>query len=443
MSSQNGSGWGVFIAKLSRLSNWLVMMGLLGLIGLRRVTFFTYPRLWAEEGTLHFPYAFRHPGWGTLLTPQIGYLNFWANLAAIVASQAPLEAVPLVTTLMGLAVQLIPPAWILWNEGVWRGWLRKAGGLVVYFFMANTQETWLNSLNSFNYFILVAFLILLDPPPANRLRRWAGRGLLLLSGLSGVTANFLLPLFAWRWWGERSRERLVQFFFFLAGGLVQVAAVLRYSGNKGVLERMQGMNPLTLTTAIWGQTISYLSLGFDRSKAAMLGLVENNPGLSSGSNLGGLLIALGVVILLVGLTLALRKAEERVVFMGSYGLLMGLSLLFTVDQDPANVVVAGETSRLFMAANVIFGWMVLWIALEAPGWRTRGLAQRLGTAAAVLLLTSGLLWGGSFYWRRWVETEAWPVWRVEIAKWRADNEYRIKIQPPNWTMHLVPPDELE
>jgi len=96
------------------------------LIVIRDVRYFTNPRFWAEEGTLHFAYSYNHPWYQALIHPQVGYLNFYPNLATVLATLVPLEFAPLVTTLAALLVQLIPIVIILLSSSMlWKGWLRK------------------------------------------------------------------------------------------------------------------------------------------------------------------------------------------------------------------------------------------------------------------------------------------------------------------------------
>ena len=73
------------------------------------------------------------------------------------------------------------------------------------------RGVWLNTINLQIYFGLIAVLILLENLEAvPRARRWVYRFLLALGGMSGVYVVFLQPIFVFKAFIERNKERYIQ-----------------------------------------------------------------------------------------------------------------------------------------------------------------------------------------------------------------------------------------
>ncbi len=149
-----------------------------------------------------------------------------------------------------------------------------------------------------------------------------------------------------------------------------------------------------------------------------------------------LLAAAGVLFFLVALNLPSRL---RIVFIGGYGLLLLLPLLFSATQDNAAFMMTGIAGRLFVAPNILLGWMLLMAARfsRVPGWLTQ--PHRLISVLAGALLCVGLLWGFWAYWQTWVPDAAWVSWPQEVQSWQVDHDYLLRIQPEGWVVRLTEP----
>ena len=223
------------------------------LIYLRDPRFFTSPRFWAEEGSLHFAYSYSHGWLQALFNPQVGYLNFWPNLATLLATTVPLQSAPLITTLLAFAAQLLPVVLILTSRStLWMGWWRKALGVGVVLFFPLTTEVWLNTINSFTYLAAAAFLILLEQPPDAGIRRWMNCVLLVVCGLTGTLACFLAPIFAYLAITERSTERRWQTLILSACAVVQAVLIFnfKFSAWGNIDQRFGVIGPTALGAAL-------------------------------------------------------------------------------------------------------------------------------------------------------------------------------------------------
>jgi hypothetical protein len=78
------------------------------------------------------------------------------------------------------------------------------------------------------------------------------------------------------------------------------------------------------------------------------------------------------------------------------------------------------------------GVLLVWLLLMNVRWTPRA-EPRLRDARAVAI---GI---GAWHWRETLRMRAsWPVWSEEVAAWRGQPRYPLRIWPRGWTMQLVP-----
>jgi hypothetical protein len=416
------------------ICRFLVLIFALLITYFRYPRYFLQPRFWAEEGSRHFAFSFSHNWFIALFHPQIGYLNIWPNIATLLATIPPLEYAPLVTTLLALLVMIIPIALILWSESpIWKGWLRKLAGILVFIFIPLSQEVWLNTINSYNYFVLITILILLENPPTAQSRRWIYRTLLLLAGLTGTLSCFLLPLFLIQWVKEKNKERLFQLFLLLICTAIQVFLIFSYSGKGDVSQRFYPIGFATFGATIWTQSIGLYAFGYAHVSdwaRSLLALVPNN--MSTFRLWGRSLFVFGIILLF--LLSANHKLRVRLLFLASYMVLLLLPMMFSIIQDKLSMVQTGNHQRLFFAPNVLLGWMLL---LGIQNYK-RPLITRTNLVSAFcsILLISALFWGIKSYPLPSSVGNYWPDWKSEVQIWKNNPDYLLHIQPANWVVHL-------
>lgn len=418
---------------------WLLAFSLamvvFGLIYVRDPRYFIQPRFWAEEGTLHFAYSYGH-GWiASLLQPQVGYLNFWPNLATKLATLVPLETAPLITTWMALGVQLIPAILILSsNSSLWHGWRRKLLGIAIVLFIPLTQEGWLNSINSFTYFPAITFLILLEEDNQEIYRRGFSLILLVLGGLTGVLSCLLTPLFFHQAWLEKRSERWVQALVLGVCSAVQLVLIFGFRGSGDFEQRSARLGFATFGATLWTQSIALLPVGRDLAHAWAERLMELTYQPASFRWVGWALLLMAIVFF--GLVMFNLPRQLRLIYSYSYFGILLASLLFSITPEKYTFLNTGLHQRLFLAPNIILGWMLLMgIKLDhQPGWR--GKLSWLSTRLCALLLCVGLFLGFWNYWDRWVPDQAWGNWPQEVQAWRADPAYALRIQPEGWLIRL-------
>ncbi|CBL44674.1 Hypothetical protein HDN1F_10910 [gamma proteobacterium HdN1] len=160
--------------------------------------FMAAPSFICEDGTVYFAYARQHSFWQTLITPQLGYLSFWANLSVAAASLAPLEYSPSICyafSLLALAI-LIGVGCSQWGP-LARPSSRILLILLVFLIPTGHGKLFAN-FTHFYWAITAAFIIASNPD--TRRQKGIAIFLLIIAGLSSPSASFLLPALAFRLW---------------------------------------------------------------------------------------------------------------------------------------------------------------------------------------------------------------------------------------------------
>ncbi len=420
-----------------RLASFFALCGIFILIILRDPRYFTAPRFWAEEGAEHFAFAYSHPWWQAIFHPLVGYLNFFPNLATILATLVPLENAPLITTLAALIVQLIPVVIILDSTSTqWKSWWRKILGCAVVLFFPLTNEGWLNSINSYTFLAVVTFLILLEDIPSRVIKRWGFRVILTLAGLSGVLSCSLIPFYFLCAWVDKSRERWIQTFLLTACAFIHFYIIFSFRGSGSLGERFSwiGFSPLGID--LWTQSFLLFTTGFEYAKETgkyFLNLFNTQPQLFM---LWGKCLLVAAVALIALITSNLT-ARLRALFLGSLTMFLLLSLVFTIIPDKYLLFRTGIHQRAFLPSNTLLGWMLLTNIHFEKGKRFSNKMRWLVSLLCAIILTLGIFWGAQRYFTYRVPQADWYDWRVEVAKWRSDPDYMMRIQPAPWVMTLI------
>lgn len=399
----------------------------------REPTFLLEPRLWAEEGSRYFSYAYGYPWHQSLRHVQIGYLALWPNFASTVAANlVPLSHVPLVTTLFAFIVQLIPIAIILWGQSdLWHSATTRIVGVLVVLFTPLSGEIWLNTANSQFYFSLIAFLILNENTDISPTRKWCYRILLVFSGLTGTVACLLSPLFILRSWLEKERERVVQASILLVCSIMQILVLsMSHRTDPTLSTRLRGTDLPTLASIIWTNSIALTLFGLENARA-FAQVISAIQGLT-----GPKFEFLGLLLLFSGTLFFLCLSSElspqrRLALLGSYFLIIIPSILGSLGDDKFGLVFPEAGQRYFYVPNVILMFAML------SNVHFNGKAfKRIRCGLFAVLLAASLTLGAMAYRRTSIVGDDWPKWREEILLWEENSEHLIEIWPPGWRIHL-------
>ncbi len=410
------------------------LAGVLAIVG-RAPSLLAEPRLWAEEGTRYFPYAYGHNWLEALLQTQHGYYALWPNLAATIAAKVvPLVAAPLVTTSCALLVQVVPLAVILWGHShLWPNLPARLFGVSLYLLAPVAGEVWLNTINSQFFFSVIAVLILNEDAGTQLTpRQWTYNLLLLLAGLTGPVTCFLAPLFVWRAWTERRRDEVVRAAILVLCAAIEAGSILISAARGELSAGPPAVGIPALAQIVWTQSVALTLLGrwIAMDSATALAAWASQP----------LYLWLGFLMLIVAeaalfgyLARTLSPAARRYL-LGAYGLVLLLSLLGALALRSNDLVVPGVAGRYFYAPNVLLllsvGQTVTWDRArlaQARSWLSLGL---LGAA-----LLAGMI---NYDWPA-LAPATWPKWRDEVALYQQDHQHVLAIWPLGWTMTLPAP----
>ena len=163
----------------------------------------------AEDGHVLFADAYNLGWWQALFRAYDGYFHLAPRLAASLALLAPFSFAPLVMNLIAIVLRAVPANLLLSARSSGWGSLRHRMFLTgIYLVLPNCSEVGYGIANSQWVLALSAFLLLVASPANGRAGRIADLCFLLLAGLTGPFAIFLLPVAVfvawkrgapWRW----------------------------------------------------------------------------------------------------------------------------------------------------------------------------------------------------------------------------------------------------
>ncbi len=347
-------------------------------------------------------------------------------------------------------VQLVPFALVLWGGSlIWRSdRQRLLCCLLLLFGPPISPSVWLSTINS-QVFCGIASLILLleDFSRASRRRRWIYRGLLAFNGLSGPYTALLFPGFLWRALRLRSREAWIHLAIVGATAALQgFAYVMAGFGSSLAPDRF---TPLSFTTALSSILVFHVLGAWCGNEladlvGASMGLaVKLDFSLPTGGLAGGWLVLCSVGLIVFGVWL-LRNRESWV--------LPALGANFVVLAITLAVIAHGLPWRRYA---VVPGMVLLLMTLIAS-WEDRATLRRTASRALIVV---ALAFGVATFWRDapvvFDELEVTyfgqapnrPDWREEVALWRRDPAYRLRVWPfsgaRSWKAYLTQPGDFQ
>jgi len=402
----------------------------------REYSFFTKPRFWAEEGMVYFSYASSHSFLTSLLKTYAGYYSLFNNLAAVLASRlVPLEKAPIVTTILAFLVQCIPLLIVIWgNSTLWNTSFKKAIMIAIILFTPLSGEIWLNTINSRSFFCLSTVLILCEHVDVNQFKKNFYRALLIISPLSGVDSCFLAPLYLIKAWITKQREAVVQ------AGIISICALLQFIVvilwiQSGTMPKSRYFFPdipmLGIIISIKNFAMLFCGLPATRVVSKyLLGAYKTG---------GSVFFILGYSCLLLDILflscLAMRLDNKEQIFILGGFLLLTLSSTYLAIDNKEDLINSWAGQRYYYVPNVLILSMLFHAVIHESKRKT----SRIFSLFLSFLLIVGLLNGIAVFKSSIISDESWPVWSKEVAQWKKDPSYSIKIWPPGWKMNLGRP----
>lgn len=237
---------------------WPFLLVGIGWLVLRAPGLLVAPRFWAEESAF-VSAATRLDGLAPLgfVYWRAGYFSWPANLGAwLGVTLLPLEWAPLATTLLALLLQLTPFAALLFVRFDFpiSAAQRRIAALALLTATTSGQGiAWLNTISAQMHLgLLSAVLLVASARQANRRASWTLVAALLLAGLGGAYALFLLPVFALVAWAERDAWRVRQTFALALAFAAQLALVLYKRFGLALVNEKRGLGTISLDSVVTG-----------------------------------------------------------------------------------------------------------------------------------------------------------------------------------------------
>lgn len=399
----------------------------------------TTPRFWAEEGTSYFAYAFNHSWLDNLLSPQYGYNTLYNSLATSLATIAPLNYAPLVTTWLAFIVQVSVSSAVIW----WRipllnsVWQKCAVALLIQTLAYG--RIWLTTIGVQYWLCVLSFLILLyeyrEPEKKVHILHY---GLLALNGLTGILSCLLIPAFVYKYIKSRTPHVLRQTMILCSCLAIQLGVFLHaYLNKSGDLSNrfVNSSFGYVLSKIIKFEfSVPFFGLGlYDSEKFSTVETTFRSllfPVVGAAINtedFGWLEMGLGVAVFCVLFTLIAKRfhvLETRLLLI-SLTTVTVISTYFSINRSGG--------PRYTFAPSV----MILIFFVSACTDRT--LARLFRYLAAVLVCFSLVV--STLQYRTvmgFAYNPQWPLWQFEVYKWYCDPSYKLNIWPPGWQMELTP-----
>jgi hypothetical protein len=209
---------------------------------LRRLNFFTSPKLWAEDGLIFWSDSRRFPIWQTIFHPYVGYLHVIPRILAAITAVFPIGATPVLYTALAIVVTSLSCALVLRAEMKWlipSYWVRAFvfAALVV---LPGAGSEISGNLSGIQEYLAIGLLILaLSQDPESRRFRIFLMPLVVAMALTGPFAPILVLAFWLRVWRNRTRySTLIAIVVTISSVVVEVVNIATQGGGHSLLWRI-------------------------------------------------------------------------------------------------------------------------------------------------------------------------------------------------------------
>ncbi|MFO0388878.1 MAG: hypothetical protein ACK502_04060 [Alphaproteobacteria bacterium] len=369
-------------------------------------------RFLAEEGTFFYTHIHASGFWSGLVYVYKGHLEFFTNLVVALSTLVPLQYAPLVTTYLSLLIQAMPIMFIIFNRNAFGLSARQTFLFIFILCGSSVHEVWANSINLHFHFMLLAALILALPDAVLQKQKHLCRLLLLMSGISGVFANFLLPLFVIKWLKYRNYEYFLHALIISSTTALQLILIAIFPNTLDVM-RDYSFDIILFFYTILGQEL-VMPIFADMFNPFLPLLQDNARALQP--------TALVITLLLVVLYLFLCF---RICKTGSIGLMLVLSyvilsffVFFIAAGNKSDMAISLVGGRYFFVSNAL---LLLGLIKAQPDDKLH-----LTTLIFCIMCITSI--------PRLYMPALGPEWSESYKKAVEESSERIQIWPSPWSM---------
>lgn len=374
-------------------------------------------RFWAEEGVHFYTDISRHDNiWGALGYLFHGHLEIMTNFIVLLSTKVDLQYAPLVTTYGSLVLQLIPVVFVVGSyQSLGLSRLNVALFVITLVGLAQSAEVWANSINlHFHFAVLAAVMLVIEPKTMTQ--KWGSCILVAVSGLSGIPANFLVPIFLLKAFFEKSKISWIHALILTATALLQIALLFANQLEMGA--RQLTLPPLITWYAIIAQMIWSPLAGFQIFKDAIFMMHGGITG-ETWTLLRSLIIAaFGTGLIGYIFISAFRRKHSVILLLIGSSLSLALMSVFTALGEKLGLVSEFGAGRYFFASNFLGCLAFFVLASQRQNWMIR-------IFSLILVLSS---------FSRVRHMFEGPSWSISLKEAIESNSSEIKIWPHGWQM---------
>jgi hypothetical protein len=400
------------------------------------------PRFYAEEGQSFFAFAYNHTFTDYLFSTMYGYYALYNVITTSLASVFPLEFAPFITTWSALAVQLFVSVYPLFADIPILDSAWKRGVVALTFPLLCPSQTWLTTIGVQFWLCILTALIMIEKPSSSCTpRHMANAALLVLAGMTGVLSCMMTPLFLAKAIMTKARQFFLYSVILFAASVVQIRIFTHaFLHHDPTLSHRFVSHSEPLMLRIYSQTILFFSKFFvtehtvdllivSRIDSILTKIINNafNRDFFAEVETTFFLLTVFMIVILLCLIIKFKNKIDHMLLLISITIMLPLSIILSVNGS------GGHRYR-FAPMSILILFIISCIDTKV--------IEKVDRIFLSLLIYCILLCQIADFLpsMHQVYDKSWPGWKAEVAHWRSDNTYPIKIWPPPWELVLKRPD---
>ena len=421
----------MFIDILKSKKKELFFITLLLIFFYRSPYIFLNGRFMAEEGEIFFANAYKYSFLYSFFFVDLysGYLNLWANISGIISNFFDLEIAPLISNYLSLIPKLLIIYFVLYENLIALNnfWYKILFCLIVFICPQNVPEIWMNSINSQIFFCILSFVLLIINYQHDKIKL-VNLGLLLISGLSGIYSCILTPIFFYKYYLFKKSQDFFNFLIILLCSITQVIIIF-YSKFTGSLYagKIHFINLELINNFIYnvflksffgGNLIKYFYFNLETYFYIII--------------LGSFLLFSFFIFFLLSFINDFKSFSAKSKF-------FFISLIYCFLSVSIIVMVGGVSNYVGGRYAALPSFYMLLLVLLSISILRNNLMR---FCLIILLITSNVVGLSEFrpnvlqinknhHSLKSLDCIGCPNWKKEVKKFRADNNYELKIWPYN------------
>lgn len=421
----------MFIDTLKSKKKELFFITLLLIFFYRSPYIFLNGRFMAEEGEIFFANAYKYSFLYSFFFVDFysGYLNLWANISGIISNFFDLEIAPLISNYLSLIPKLLIIYFVLYENLIALNnfWYKILFCLIVFICPQNVPEIWMNSINSQIFFCILSFVLLIIDYQHDKIKL-VNLGLLLISGLSGIYSCILTPVFFYKYFLFKKSQDFFNFLIILLCSITQVIIIF-YSKFTGSLYagKIHFINLELINNFIYnvflksffgGNLIKYFYFNLETYFYIII--------------LGSFLLFSFFIFFLLSFINDFKSFSAKSKF-------FFISLIYCFLSVSIIVMVGGVSNYVGGRYAALPSFYMLLLVLLSISILRNNLMR---FCLIILLITSNVVGFSEFrpnvlqinnnhHTLKSLDCIGCPNWEEEVKKFRADNNYELKIWPYN------------